>query len=98
MVTALVLMNIERGKFGDVVQALLKLRGVDEVFSIAGQYDVAAILRTETNEQIADLVTDHLRNVPHITRTETLMAFRVFSKDDLGAAFAIGGDEPALDG
>ena len=97
MVTALVLMNVERGKINDVVQSLLRLKGVSEVFSVAGQYDAIALLRTETNDQIADLVTGHLRDIPHITHTETLIAFRAFSRDDLSAAFSIGSDEPTLD-
>ena len=97
MVTALVLMNIERGKINDVVQRMLQLSGVSEVFSVAGQYDAIALLRTANNDEIADLVTGHLRDIPYITHTETLIAFRAFSRDDLGAAFSIGSDEPALD-
>jgi hypothetical protein len=34
-----------------------------------------------------------MRDIPHITRTETLMAFKAFSKDDLGAMFSIGATE-----
>ncbi len=93
MVTALVLVNIERGKINQVAEHLLKLEGVSEIFSVAGQYDLVALLRTAQNEQIADLVTSKILDVPHITRTETLMAFKAFSKDDLGAMFSIGGDE-----
>ncbi len=96
MVTALVLISIERGKINEVVQQLLSFEGVSEVFSVAGHYDAVAILRTPTNDGIADLVTDKLRGIPYILKTETMMAFRAFSRDDLGAAFAIGSDEPAL--
>ena len=96
MVTAFVLMNIERGKINEVAQHALNLNGVAEIFSVAGEYDAIAILRTENNEQIADLVTEQLLEIPHIIRTETMLAFRAFSKDDLGAAFALGSDEPAL--
>ena len=96
MVTALVLISIERGKINEVVQQLLSFDGVSEVFSVAGHYDAVAILRTATNDGIADLVTDKLRGIPYILKTETMMAFRAFSRDDLGAAFAIGNDEPAL--
>lgn len=92
MVIALVLMNVERGKVAEVAEKLLKLEGVTEVFSVAGQYDCVAVLRTTTNEAIADLVTSQLLNVPHIKHTETLMAFKAFSKDDLGAMFSIGSD------
>lgn len=92
MITAIVLMNIERAKVDEVAQKLLAMDGVAEAFSVAGQYDLVAILRTKTNEQIADLITQQIRSVPNITRTETLMAFKAFSKDDLGAMFSIGNE------
>lgn len=92
LVTAIVLINVERAKVDDVAQRLLELDGVAEVFSVAGQYDLVALLRTQTNEQIADLVTTRIVDVPHITRTQTLMAFKAFSRSDLGAMFSIGNE------
>jgi DNA-binding Lrp family transcriptional regulator len=93
MINAIVLINVERTKIDEVAQRLLALDGVSEVFSVAGRYDLAALLRTKTNEQIADLVTSRILDIPHITRTETLMAFKAYSRDDLGAMFAIGNEE-----
>jgi DNA-binding Lrp family transcriptional regulator len=92
-VSAVVLISVARGKVDSVAQELLALDGVTEVFSVAGQWDVVALLRTKSNEQIAELVTSKIRDVPNITRTETLMAFKAFSRDDLGAMFSIGNDE-----
>lgn len=92
LVTAVVLMEVERGTVDTVAQELLKLEGVTEVFSVAGQYDLVALLRTRTNEQIADLVTDKIRDLPHITRTQTLMAFKAFSRNDLDRMFSIGSE------
>lgn len=91
-VTALVLMEIERGKVDVVAQELLKLDGVSEVFSVAGQYDVVALLRTPTNEQIADLVTARIRDLPFILKTQTLMAFKTFSREDMDRMFSIGNE------
>jgi DNA-binding Lrp family transcriptional regulator len=93
MMTAIVLVNIERGRVDDVAQRLLALDGVAEAFSVAGQYDLVAVLRTQTNEQIAELIAGRIRDIPHITRTETLMAFKAYPKSDLGAMFSIGSDE-----
>jgi DNA-binding Lrp family transcriptional regulator len=93
MINAIVLITVERAKVDEVAQRLLGLDGVSEVFSVAGRYDLVALLRTKTNEQIADLVTSRILDIPHITRTETLMAFKAFSRDDLGAMFAIGNEE-----
>ncbi|MBI5876664.1 MAG: Lrp/AsnC ligand binding domain-containing protein [Chloroflexi bacterium] len=90
MVTAIVLINCGREHINDVSQTLLGFKGVTEVFSVAGQYDLVAILRVQSNEQIADLVTEKVRSVNGIQRTETLMAFKVFSNFDLQNLFAIG--------
>ena len=60
---------------------------------MAGPYDAVALLRTSTNEQIADIVTAKLLDIPHITQTQTLMAFRAFSRDDMGAMFSIGNEQ-----
>ena len=90
MVNAIVLIRVERAKVNEVAQALLELTGVTEVFSVAGKYDLVAILRTEANEDIADLVTRQIQDVRSITDTETLMAFKVYSKYDLEHLFSIG--------
>ena len=90
MVTSIVLINCERDHINDVSQKLVSFDGITEVFSVAGQYDLVAILRVHNNEQIADLVTEKIRSVSGIERTQTLMAFKVFSKFDLDNMFAIG--------
>ncbi len=92
MVTAIVLINCEREHINDVSQQLLSFSGVTEVFSVAGQYDLVALLRVQTNDQIAELVTEKIRTVRGIERTQTLMAFRVFSKFDLENMFSIGAE------
>jgi DNA-binding Lrp family transcriptional regulator len=92
LVTAVVLMEVERGKVDALAQQLLQLEGVSEVFSVAGQYDLVAVLRTRTNEQIADLVTTKIRDLPNIVRTQTLMAFKAFARGDLDRMFNIGAE------
>ncbi len=93
MVTAVVLINVERARVNDVAQALVEFQGVTEVFSVAGRWDLVAILRTRSNEEMADLVTSSIQAVPGILRTETLLAFKVFSRHDLERLFSIGFEE-----
>ncbi len=92
MVNALVLVTVERAAVTPVAEQLIELDGVTEVFSIAGQYDLAVILRVRTNEAIADLVTNKILTIEGIIRTETLIAFKVFSKFDLERMFSIGAE------
>ena len=90
MITAMVLLNVERGRVNEVAERLAELAGITEVFSVAGRYDLVAILRVKNNEDLADLVTRHMLKVAGITQSETLIAFRAFSKFDLERMFSIG--------
>ena len=93
MVTAIVLMKVERSEVDQVAQQLVVLAGVTEVFSVAGRIDLVALLRAPTNEAIGHLVTKEIRAIDGITETETLMAFRVFSDYDLEHMFSVGIDK-----
>lgn len=90
MLTAFVLLNVDRGKINDVADALVAIDGVSEVHSVAGRYDLVAVIRVKTNEHLADLVTDHIRQVAGITASETLIGFRVYSTHDLERLFSVG--------
>jgi DNA-binding Lrp family transcriptional regulator len=90
MVTALVLLHVERDQINPVAERLADLPGVTEVYSVAGRYDLAAVIRTKTNEQLADVITQQIREVGGIVDTETLIAFRTYSRHDLEAAFSLG--------
>jgi DNA-binding Lrp family transcriptional regulator len=66
------------------------VEGVTEVYSVAGRYDLIAIIRVKTNEEMAKVVTEGIRKVAGITSSETLIAFRVYSRHDLERMFSIG--------
>lgn len=90
MVTAIALMNVANKDLSCVAQSLVDLPGMSEVHSVAGQYDLVGIMRTETNEEIADLVTNRINLIEGIERSETLMAFKVYSDFELEQMFAVG--------
>jgi hypothetical protein len=46
-----------------------------------------AILHVENNETLASLVSESIGKAPGAVRTETLIAFRVFSKRELESMF-----------
>jgi DNA-binding Lrp family transcriptional regulator len=93
MVTALVLINTERNSVNQVAEALVEIDGVTEVYSVAGKYDLIALLRVSDNEAMADLVTRHILEVDGIVSSETLLAFRVHSKFDLESIFDLGTEQ-----
>ena len=90
MVSSIVLINCERDKINSVAEQLTALKGITEVFSIAGRYDLVAVLRVANNEALAYLVTTQMLKVSGITDSETLIAFKVYSKHDLERMFEIG--------
>lgn len=92
MVNAIVLLKVKRTKINLVAQNLSDLDGISEVYSVGGRYDLVAILRVTDNDSLAELVTGRMHRVKGITDTETLIAFRTYSKHDLAGMFSIGLD------
>ena len=90
MVSTIVLMNVERGQASNVGEKLAAMAGVTEVYSVAGAYDLVALVRTENNEQLADLVSGEFGKIDAIVSTQTMIAFKTFSKYDLDSMFSIG--------
>ena len=56
MATALVLLNVKRQQIKEVSQKLVDMQEVSEVYSVAGRYDLVAIVRVKNNQQIADTI------------------------------------------
>ena len=94
MVNAVILLMVEKSKVNEVALKLVELPGISEVYSVAGHYDLVAIVRVRENDQIADAVTNHMLQIDGIQRSETLIAFRAFSRHDLDAMFSVGMEEP----
>ena len=93
MVSAVILLVVEKNKVNEVADKLVELEGITEVYSVAGQYDLVAIARVRNNEDIADAVTNQMLKIDGIIRSETLIAFRAFSRYDLERIFSIGAEE-----
>lgn len=90
MVTAIVLANVKRGAIDETAQALLELKGVSEVYSVAGAWDIAVIVRVPRNEDLADIVTHGMLGIEGILKTETLIGFQAYSNYDLDRMFTLG--------
>ena len=90
MISAIVLIRTEQGRTNDVAEILVDLKEVSEAYSVGGSYDLVAILRVKEYEEIAEAVTEKMAGIDGIAKTETLPAFKVFSRHDLEALFSIG--------
>ena len=90
MVTALILLNIERQQIKLISQQLVDMQEVSEVYSVAGRYDIVAIVRVKNNQQFADTITVIFGEINEIAATETLIALNTFSRHDLKHMLSIG--------
>ncbi len=90
MVTAIILINTERTKINDVAEQLAEMAGVSEVYSVSGKYDLIVIVRVGSNDDLADLVTKKMLRIDAIVNSETMLAFKAFSRHDLEAMFSVG--------
>ncbi len=89
-VTAVVLIKAKTDQIAELAQGLAELDGVSEVFSVAGRYDLVAIVRATRNEDLAEIVSQRMHKVAGIVGSETLIAFRVYKSAEIEAAFSLG--------
>ena len=92
MITAIVLLNVEPGRVRSLAEELLEIDGVTECYSVAGPFDLVAMVRVREHDQLSDLVTEKIASRPGIMSTETLIAVRAFAKRDLGLLWDVGAD------
>ena len=90
MITAFVLIQAARGQVGALAQTLADLPGVAEVYSVSGPHDLVAIARVASPDDLSILVTDRLAGLSGIVSTQTLLAFRAYSRHDLESLFEVG--------
>ncbi|MCA0376978.1 MAG: Lrp/AsnC ligand binding domain-containing protein [Gemmatimonadetes bacterium] len=90
MITTIVLIQADPRSITACATALAGIPGVSEVYSVSGAWDLVAIVRVPDLDQIAEVVTQEFAKVPGIIRTQTLTAFRTYSRRDLEQAWDIG--------
>jgi len=79
MVTSIVLLNVEPQEVNNVAEQLVEIDGVAEVYSVGGRFDLVAILRVETNDDLAEVVTNRMTHIDGLEQ-----------RHDLEAMFSIG--------
>ena len=94
MITAVVLISADRTAIPTLGEALAAVEGVSEVYSVTGPMDFIAMVRAREHDELADIVTRRIAQVPGVARTATHVAFKAYSRHDLESMFAIGADKP----
>ena len=87
MVTAFVLICVEAKRAHETVKALLQHKGVTEIHIVAGEYDMVAVIRVKSNEELASIITEKIVTAPGVERTKTLFALESHSSYDLAEIY-----------
>jgi DNA-binding Lrp family transcriptional regulator len=90
MITTIVLIRADPKSIPQVAQRIAGVEGVTDVYSVSGEWDLVAIVKVPEYDRIAQVVTEEFVKVPGIERTQTLTAFRAYSRKDLEQAWDIG--------
>ena len=92
-VHAVVLIQCDIDEISEPAPAIADIDGVSEVYSVAGEFDLVAIVRVSEHDDLSKVIPGGLSQVEGVERTETLIAFQVYSKHDLERMFSIGFEE-----
>jgi len=90
VITAIVMVRAAVDRIPEVAQAIAELQGVSEVYSVAGDVDLVAMVRVRRHEELADVIAGRLNKVDGVRETQTHIAFQAYSRHDLEATFSLG--------
>lgn len=90
MTHAVVLIEAERDALPRLGETLADIDGVAEAYSVTGEWDFVVIARVPDHEQLAEVVTGQIGQLPGVVRTRTMVALAAFSRHDLERMFSIG--------
>lgn len=92
MISAFVLIKAEPDRIAPLASELADVAGIFEVYSVAGDVDLIAIVRVRRHDELAEVVTGHIATMEGIIETRSMIAFRSYSSHDLEAMFSLGTD------
>jgi DNA-binding Lrp family transcriptional regulator len=90
MINAIILINAERTRINSVAEQLVSLPGITEVYSVSGRFDLVAMIRLPHNDDLNELMTEKVIKVDGIIKTESMVAFKTLTKQDMANMFELG--------
>jgi len=90
VITTIVLIKADPKLIPQAAMRLAGIDGVSDVYSVSGEWDLVAMVKVPEYSMIARVITEQFPTVPGIERTQTLTAFRAYSRKDLEQAWDIG--------
>jgi DNA-binding Lrp family transcriptional regulator len=93
VITSIVLLHVDVARIPETAQALADIDRVSEVYSVTGDWELVAMVRVRTHEEIAEVVTNQIAKVEGVTGTHTMIAFRAYASADLDRLWGVGFEE-----
>lgn len=90
MITAIVMITAAVDRIPEVAQEIADLDGISEVYSVAGDVDLIAMVRVRRHDELHDVIAGRLNKVDGVLATTTHIAFQSYSRHDLEATFSLG--------
>jgi DNA-binding Lrp family transcriptional regulator len=81
---------VDANRIPEVAEEIAGIDGVSEVYSVAGDVDLIAIVRVKQFDAIAEVIAGRLSKVDGVVHTDTHIAFRAYSRHDLESTFSLG--------
>jgi len=75
MKLAFVMLNSVPDQSEWVLERIGEIEGVEEAYRLFGVYDIVAVVKAETNEELKGIIL-HIRTVKHVVSTLTLMVVK----------------------
>lgn len=92
MADAIVLISAEPQKINEAAQTIVEIAGVKDVYSVAGDIDLVAVVSAAEFDDLTDIIPGGIAKVEGVLSTQTLMAFKTYSRNEIKAAFELGLD------
>ena len=90
MITTIVLVKAEPRLIPECAKRLAAIEGVTDVYSVSGEWDLVVLVKVPHYDDIAKIVTEQFPLVPGMVRTNTLTAFKAYSKADIEQGWDVG--------
>jgi DNA-binding Lrp family transcriptional regulator len=73
MLTGFILVNVEAKKEDAVYNALVKVKQIEGIREVFGQYDLIARIEARNLKEMRRLIINKVRNIPGVITTTTLI-------------------------
>jgi DNA-binding Lrp family transcriptional regulator len=76
MITAFILLRVDYAHLTEIAEKIAVLDNVSEIYAVAGDEDLIAIVRGDSTETVADVVTTKIAKIAGVTGCRTKIALR----------------------